>query len=823
MRFIIKNLVATASIVACGAVMSMSSASAAPITEVFSGLDSPAISCEVQGPGANAGQRWCDGSPARVKSFDGTPIDVMFAMPPVPASGPDGNFPVVGTYHGWGGQKAGPGSGNVQGWLDRGYAVFSMTDRGWFKSCGTNADSAPAWGTCANGYVHLIDQRWEVRDAQYLLGVLADNGAINPQETAANGGSYGGMMSLQLGMLNDRVKLPDGTYAPWTSPVNHYPMRTTAAVPQNLASDLAYALIPNGSMLDYVAKAPYFGPNDDLRVGLDKTQVSTGLYTGGLNKANFPAAGMDPTADMTNWFSITAQPGPYDTDYAKGAIKEIGLNHSAYGIDDSTAPAPMLMSAGYRDDFVPTSETIRMYNKIRADHPSTPVSLFFSDQGHARSGDKKFDAQTGSDLRDAWLDYYVLGQGSKPDGGVTTMSMTCPATPLVPSAGPFHFSSWADMQKGEIRVRSLAAKTISATGSQYGDIFSKAATDACASADATDNPATANYRTPAAPTGGYTLAGPATVLANLNVTGPSDQVISRLLDVGPDGQERLLERGILRPKMDGGAGRQVFQLHPNFVKVEEGHVLKLELLPDDAPYSHTNVTTPDAAAQHPIEVTNLEMRIPTSDSPGAAGGLVKKPAAKILPAGYTLSSDFAEAPQPDSTPPETLITKGPPPATTSSSAAFDFSSETGATFECRLDSTSVATWAPCASPTTRGALALGRHTFNVRAIDTSGNVDPSPASRTFVVAKRPRTIRGHGMKRVYRSHKRRVKVTMRFRSSLGGSTFQCRVDRMKFSRCRSPKSYRLRRGKHVFQVRALRSGLIDMSPVKVKFRIVKKH
>jgi dipeptidyl aminopeptidase/acylaminoacyl peptidase len=52
-----------------------------------------------------------------------------------------------------------------------------------------------------------MSRRYEVRDAQYLLGLLADEGVINPQEIGATGESYGGGMSVQLGSLKDRVEL----------------------------------------------------------------------------------------------------------------------------------------------------------------------------------------------------------------------------------------------------------------------------------------------------------------------------------------------------------------------------------------------------------------------------------------------------------------------------------------------------------------------------------------------------------------------------------------------------------------------------------------
>ena len=155
------------------------------------------VSCTVQGDGV----RFCGSSSPRstTPTWDGTPIDVNVAFPPEPASGPDGNFPLVMMFHGYGGGKI--GLSGMERWLDRGYATFSMTNRGFRESCGSPAAQAAGGLECADGYVRLIDNRYEVRDAQEFAGQLADEGVglIDPQRIGAIGGSYGGGMSMALG------------------------------------------------------------------------------------------------------------------------------------------------------------------------------------------------------------------------------------------------------------------------------------------------------------------------------------------------------------------------------------------------------------------------------------------------------------------------------------------------------------------------------------------------------------------------------------------------------------------------------------------------
>jgi WD40-like Beta Propeller Repeat len=85
----------------------------------------------------------------------------------------------------------------------------------------------------------------------------------------------------------------------------------------------------------------------------------------------------------------------------------------------------------------------------------------------------------------------------------------------------------------------------------------------------------------------------------------------------------------------------------------------------------------------------------------------------------------------DRTPPETtLAASGPSGTVQSTSATFTFSSEANAAFDCKLDN---GRFELCSSPKTYSNLSNGQHRFEVRATDTSGNIDASPEVRTWTV------------------------------------------------------------------------------------------
>lgn len=592
---------------------------AAEITNVLDGQ----VPCEV----TEDGTRFCGGADALAETFDGQLIDVNVALPPEPESGPDGPYPLVMQFHGYGGSKLGLSS--LRRWTDQGYAAFSMSDRG-FGPCG--AKPVPPERCLNGGWVRLLDTRYEVRDAQIFAGTLVDDGVVNPARIGATGGSYGGGLSMALAALRNRVMMEDDSLVPWVSP-DGTPISLAAAAPEIPWSDLAYSLMPNGRTLDYVTDAPYTG-----RVGVMKQTFVSGLYASGEATAYYAPPGVDEDADLRTWFALINEGEPYDQNpQIPGILEEITTHHSSYYIDHSIEPAPLLISNGWTDDIFPADEAIRFYNRTRSQYPNADVSMFFLDYGHQRGQSKPADVQLLRERQNEFFAHHLAG-GPAPDPAerVTTLTQTCPEDSA--SAGPYTAPTWAELAPGEVTASFAQAQTIAPEvpndgprGQAYDPISSN---NACATAAGSDQPGAASYRLAPAPAGGYTLMGSPTVIADFTLSSPTSQVAARLLDIAPNGDATLVARGLWRPAT-GGPTHEVFQLHPNGWQFAEGHTAKLELLPADVPYGRPS------NGQGPVTVSGVELRLPVLETPGAAGGAVGAPSPKVVPDGYALAPEFA--------------------------------------------------------------------------------------------------------------------------------------------------------------------------------------
>jgi hypothetical protein len=143
------------------------------------------------------------------------------------------------------------------------------------------------------------------------------------------------------------------------------------------------------------------------------------------------------------------------------------------------------------------------------------------------------------------------------------------------------------------------------------------------------------------------------------------------------------------------------------------------------------------------------------------------------------------------------ITSKPASRTSQTSATFAFSGGSGVTYQCALDG---AGFSSCTSPKSYSGLAVGSHTFQVRARRASGEVS-QPASYTWVIDRTPPpapTITSKPASLTDEAYAR-----LAFADSESGVTFLCRLDGRAFSSCESPEWYfDLADGTHTFQVQA---------------------
>jgi hypothetical protein len=153
----------------------------------------------------------------------------------------------------------------------------------------------------------------------------------------------------------------------------------------------------------------------------------------------------------------------------------------------------------------------------------------------------------------------------------------------------------------------------------------------------------------------------------------------------------------------------------------------------------------------------------------------------------------------DADPPDTSITSAAPVEPTNSTAAsFSFTSaDAGASFECKLDS---GLFAACGSPKSYSGLGAGAHTFSVRAVDSVGNQDASPATYSWNVDLTPPDVTiDSGPSNPTNSRS----ASFAFSSTDGTATFACKLDAGSYGACTSPTSYSgIAEGTHTFSVQA---------------------
>jgi predicted acyl esterase len=533
-------------------------------------------------------------------SFDGTPLDTDVSIP----DSATGALPLMVMMHGWGNDKtnfeattlAGNGA-NTDDWNNawftaQGYAVLNYTARGFHKSCGSeNFQPIYLQNPACSGkssWTHLADRRWEVRDTQYLAGLLVDDGTANASGITVTGDSYGGGQSWLLALAQDQVLNTDGSTSAWTSP-NGTALHLGAAVPQYTWTDLLQALVDNGAASDGFNGAPAGGDHTSP-IGVKKESYVDGLLALGQQTAQFAPPQVDPTADLVSWFAGLSAGEPYEADpLVPAAITQVTQFRSPYymPVPPAGKTVPVLALQGITDPVFPGIQAQQEINKLTAANASYPVWAIYGDIGHSYAANPGGVWQTINGDANTWL-------STIQSGGTPALAHSTVATVVCNSSQSTTLLSGTSLGTIPTSTVTLSSSTLGVTASATPPGQEAERSDPIVNGGApgtTPGCVTMQSQTDAgvaawtfSPTTPVTLVGSPVVNVTATVAGANEVVATRLWDVDPNaGTQTLVTRNVQRLEGLPGAYSLSYELWPTGWQLISGHQLKLEITQDDAP------------------------------------------------------------------------------------------------------------------------------------------------------------------------------------------------------------------------------------------------
>lgn len=552
------------------------------------------------------GVRFCPAASLsqRVASFEGAPIDADVTLP---ASG-SGPWPTLVMAQPYGTDKtefettkasgAGPwGVGYSNVWFAKqGYAVVTYSMRGTGNSCGST-QSRVGYSACANVEFELGDQRYDARDVQWLLGQLVDEGIADPDALGVTGVSLGSIVSLELDVLDNRVRLLNGSYAPWTSP-HGVPLHIGAVYANSAIADTLDLAAPNGRFLSF---KPGTAANDDRPIGVIKASFPLGAVG-----ASQPGASsiwdVPPSPGAFDYPGgvATAEASEPDNPAVVAFANDIHRYHQAVGMAVGTTVAPALVEDGWTDVVVNgASQAIRFADYLSQKVPHPRVSLQLADIGHPLSGQKAADFLATFKQATAFLNHYLQGKpGGPAPGSVTAWTATCPTS--APSGGPYRAQGMSALAPGVVRFASAPSQTVAtggdpSIGARLDWTTGLAISGACQTFNAVNWPGTAVYTHPVAQT--FTMLGLPTMRFQVATTGNHGQLDARLWDVAPNGQETYVTRGTYA-LTNNQQGNVTWQMWGGGHTFKRGDTIRVELLASDTPTERVSLDPFTVSVSH---------------------------------------------------------------------------------------------------------------------------------------------------------------------------------------------------------------------------------
>lgn len=341
-------------------------------------------------------------------------LDVDVTLPPA-GSPPAGGYPLLFLMHGC-------CSGNKTSWqadsVDAGGEKWHYSDA-WFASRGYVVVTYTARGFLNNnqrgstGQSQLDSRSYEINDYQHLACQVyaaaaagsfdADRPSgtvsINPSKVVTTGGSYGGGFAW-LALTDPSWTCTPDTGAPATA------MQLGAAAPRYGWTDLAYALVPNGTQSELPGELPQTNgctdgprqldgslcPGAPSPTGAPKQSIVSALFLTG-NMETSDHATFPPSIDEA--FGCLQAASPIESDPAcsnvlSTTLPEFMRERSAYYQNDffdgltasTTAPVPVFNAGTLTDPLFPAYENRRMVNRLLSIKPDYPIQQYFGDYQH---------------------------------------------------------------------------------------------------------------------------------------------------------------------------------------------------------------------------------------------------------------------------------------------------------------------------------------------------------------------------------------------------------------------------------------------------------
>lgn len=540
-----------------------------------------------------------------IPTFDGIGLDTDLSIPLKATKA----RPTIVMLHGWGQDKTfweassrtGDGAGswhwNNVWFVSHGWVVVNYTARGFQQSCGTTDEDA---NCTPNGYTHLSDRRFEVRDTQTILGKLVDAGIAKVSALAATGDSYGGGQSWLL-----------ATSLPWKS-TKGVKLQLAAAVPKYGWTDLLDSLAPNGRA---TALAGQPEPHN-VPLGVPKTSYVSGLYAVGRAEANgrYDSNAADYGTDLDEGYARIQAGEPYDpsTDPVLAGIVASYRYRNAYDTKGFLAkltakkvkPVPIFSIQGWTDPLFPAVQTLQMFRKLRAADLRYPIQMAFGDVGHANAQNPAWQWKPINTLANAFLVAHVLHRTRTPQRAYSFQTECASEATPAPVSG-----TWSSLANGTDTLTSTSGGT---TASATANPADGADSDPIANSGCLTE--AANVTDPGAVY--YTFANPApTQLLGLPkvkltyaLTGQDAVVGVKLWDEAPDGSKTLVSRGAYRLSTaagDAAGGTLTTYLYGNDWVFPAGDSIVLQVTQNDSPYLRPD-NEPSA-----ISWAGLVMALPT--------------------------------------------------------------------------------------------------------------------------------------------------------------------------------------------------------------------